>query len=103
MYNTPTVGKDTEIVRGIKKSINLMVDFLYSARLRLDILANANLPAVIMRDEVYRNGVIDARKRGVRIRIITEVTSDNVGYCRELAELCELCHLEGIKANFGVS
>ncbi len=97
------MGKEAEIVRGIKKSTNLVVDFLYSARMRLDILANANLPAVIMRDEIYRNGLIDARKRGVRIRIITEVTPDNLGYSRGLAELCELCHLDGINANFGVS
>jgi signal transduction histidine kinase len=97
------MGKDAEIVRGIKKSANLVVEFLYSARTRLDILANANLPIVIMRDKSYRNALIDASKRGVRIRIITEVTLDNLCYSRALAELCELCHLDGINANFGVS
>lgn len=103
MYNTPSIGKDAEIVRGIKKSANLVVDFLYSARMRIDILANSNLPTVIVRDEVYTNGLIDARKRGVRIRIITEVTPENLVHSRALAELCELCHLDGINANFGVS
>ncbi|HXG06454.1 MAG TPA: ATP-binding protein [Nitrososphaera sp.] len=90
-------------MKGVRKSVNLVIDFLYSARLRLDILANSSLPVVIMRDEVYRNGLIDARKRGTKIRIITEVTPDNLGYSRDLAELCELCHLDGINANFGVS
>lgn len=103
LYNMPTVGKDTEVVRGVKKSTHLMVDFLYTARTMLDLVADTNLPPVVMRDKVYRNGLIDARKRGVMIRIVTEVTKDNLLYCKELAEMCELRHIEGIKANFGVS
>jgi two-component system sensor histidine kinase VicK len=99
----PAAGKDTEVVRGAKRSASLVVDFLYSARARLDILADSNLPAVIMRDEVYRRGLADARKRGVRIRVVTEVVADNIAHCKDLAELCELRHMEGIKANFGVS
>lgn len=80
-----------------------MVDFLYSARTRLDILADANLPPVVIKDDVYRNGLIDARKRGVNIRVITEVTGNNIVYCKDLVEMCELRHIEGIKANFGLS
>jgi signal transduction histidine kinase len=72
------VGKDTEVVRGVKKSASLMVDFLYTARTTLDFVADANLPPVVMRDKVYRNGLIDARERGVKIRIVTEVTRDDI-------------------------
>jgi two-component system sensor histidine kinase VicK len=103
LYNTPAIGKDTEVVRGIKKSAHLMVDFLYTARTRLDMVADSNLPPVFMRDRVYRSGLVDARERGVAIRIVTEVTKENLSYCKGLAELCDLCHIEGIKANFGVS
>jgi signal transduction histidine kinase len=56
-----------------------------------------------MKDRLYRNGLLDAKERGVRIRIVTEVTRDNLFYCKELAEMCELRHIEGIKANFGVN
>jgi two-component system sensor histidine kinase VicK len=103
LYNTPAIGKDTEVVRGIKKSAHLMVDFLYTARTRLDMVADSNLPPVFMRDRVYRSGLVDARERGVAIRIVTEVTKENLSYCKGLAELCDLFHIEGIKANFGVS
>jgi two-component system sensor histidine kinase VicK len=95
--------RDTEVVKGVKKSASLMVDFLYTARTRLDIVADSNLPLVFMEDKVLRNGLADAKERGVRIRIVTEVTRDNLNHCKELAELCELRHIEGIKANFGVS
>ncbi|HEU4605065.1 MAG TPA: HAMP domain-containing sensor histidine kinase [Nitrososphaera sp.] len=103
MYNTPAIGKDTEVVRGVKKSAHLMVDFLYTARTRLDMVVDSNLPPVFMRDRVYRSELVDARERGVAIRIVTEVTKENLSYCKGLAELCDLCHIEGIKANFGVS
>ena len=103
MYNTPAIGKDTEVVRGVKKSTHLMVDFLYTARTRLDMVADSNLAPVVMRDRVYRNGLADARERGVTIRIVTEVTKENLSYCKGLADICDLRHIEGIKANFGVS
>lgn len=103
MYNAKALGKDTEVVKGVKKSASLMVDFLYTSRTTLDLVADANLPPVFMKDKVYRNGLIDAGERGVKIRIITEVTKDNLIHCKDLAEICELRHIEGIKANFGVS
>jgi two-component system sensor histidine kinase VicK len=99
----PALSRDTEVVKGVKKSLSLMVDILYTTRTALDIVADANLPQVFMRDKVYRNGLVDARKRGVMIRVVTEVTRDNLVYCKELAEICEMRHIEGIKANFGVS
>jgi len=43
LYNTPGIGKDTEVVKGVKKSAHLMVDFLYTARTRLDIVADSQL------------------------------------------------------------
>lgn len=97
------VGKDTEVVKGVKKSISYMVDFLYTARTTLDLVAGADLPPVFMKGRLYRKGLLDAKERGVRIRIVTEVTRDNLFYCKELAEMCELRHIEGIKANFGVN
>jgi nitrogen-specific signal transduction histidine kinase len=81
----------------------MFVDFLYTAKDRLDMVADSHLPAVVMMDRVYRNGLADAKERGVMIRIVTEVTKENLSHCKGLAEMCDLRHIEGIKANFGVS
>jgi two-component system, OmpR family, sensor histidine kinase VicK len=81
----------------------VITDFLYAARARLNLTADSGLPSVIIGNEVYRRGLVDARKRGVRIRIVTDIAKDNVSICKQLAEICELRHMEGIKANFGVS
>ncbi|MFL6486704.1 MAG: ATP-binding protein [Nitrososphaera sp.] len=41
--------------------------------------------------------------RNVNVRWVTEITKDNVRYCKALTEYVELHHLDGIKGNFGVS
>jgi two-component system, OmpR family, sensor histidine kinase VicK len=51
---------------------------------------------------ILKKGYLDAKKRGVKIRYITEFTKDNIQVCKEIAKVAELRHLEGIKANFGV-
>ncbi|MFL6435771.1 MAG: ATP-binding protein, partial [Nitrososphaeraceae archaeon] len=41
------------------------------------------------------------KNRGVKVRCLTEITSENITYCKELISIVgELRHLEGIKVNF---
>jgi len=42
------------------------------------------------------------KAKGIRLRWITEVTRENIQYCKELAEIAELRHLDGIKSAFGI-
>ncbi|MFL6343512.1 MAG: hypothetical protein ACJ72U_18460 [Nitrososphaeraceae archaeon] len=44
----------------------------------------------------------DIRRRGCRIRLITDISEANVSYCKELAKYVELRHFDGIKGNFGI-
>lgn len=41
--------------------------------------------------------------RQIRLRFITEITKDNLQFCKEVAETLEVRHLEGVKGNFGIS
>ena len=41
--------------------------------------------------------LFNLRKRGVRIRQITEITKDNVIYCKQLMEIVEFRHLEHVR------
>ena len=44
------------------------------------------------------------KSKGVKLRYVTEITGDNIGYCKELMKMVdELRHLEGIKGNFYIS
>jgi two-component system sensor histidine kinase VicK len=54
--------------------------------------------------EQVNRAILDAKNRGVRIRFVTEVTKDNVTFCKNsVLKVGEIRHLEGMKGNFGVS
>jgi hypothetical protein len=42
------------------------------------------------------------KEKGVKIRYITEITKENVNYCKELMNFSEVRHLDEVKGNFGV-
>ena len=47
--------------------------------------------------------LINLRKRGVRIRQITEITKDNLIYCKQVMEILELRHLEHVRVGMEVN
>jgi signal transduction histidine kinase len=53
--------------------------------------------------EIIRNERFKSKNRGVQFRYITEITKDNISYCKELSEIAEIRHLNGVKGNFEVS
>ena len=50
-----------------------------------------------------KEGYVAARRRGVKIMYITEVTKENAKHCREIMQFAELRHLPGVRGNFAVS
>ena len=53
--------------------------------------------------DAIKNERLKANRRGVNFRYITEVTKDNISYCKELSEFAEVRHLNGVKGNFEIS
>lgn len=53
--------------------------------------------------EVIKNERLKAKNRGVQFRYITEITQDNISYCKQLSEFAQIRHLNGVKGNFEVS
>jgi hypothetical protein len=43
---------------------------------------------------------MEMKDRGVRLRFITEITKDNLRYCKELMKIAEIRHLNEVKGNF---
>ena len=53
--------------------------------------------------DIIKNERLRAKKRGVGFKYVTEITKDNISYCKELSEFAEVRHLNGVKGNFEVS
>jgi two-component system sensor histidine kinase VicK len=64
---------------------------------------DASGPSVVMSIESMKKRLIVAHARGVKIRFVTEITTDNLSYCKQMINLGEVRHLDGILGNFGVS
>jgi two-component system, OmpR family, sensor histidine kinase VicK len=102
--NTPTYNSEkTEVVYGLEKTTEAIMKFLNSAEVSMDICADYTWPSVVMGVEVYKKGLYDLKTRNVKSRFVTDITIDNIEYCKELMQISELRHLGGIKGNFGIS
>lgn len=57
-----------------------------------------------MKFDIYKDNVAKAKSIGAKIRVVTEITSDNIHYCKELAEIIdELRHLDRLKGSIVIS
>jgi two-component system, OmpR family, sensor histidine kinase VicK len=89
---------------GVDNVVNAELEFFYGTKDRIDSCMNFTRPQLAIELEPIRNAFIDAKSRGVRLRYLTEITKDNISYCKELIPLVdELRHLDGIKGNFMLS
>jgi two-component system, OmpR family, sensor histidine kinase VicK len=76
---------------------------LSNVKERLDCSADRNAPYSHFILKPVRDGYIQLRKRGIKVRFITEITKENLYYSKELMKIVELRHLDGVKGNFGIS
>lgn len=59
-------------------------------------------PSIISTDRRIMKAVLELINRGIKIRLITDVTKENINYCKDLSKVSEIRHIEGIKGNFGI-
>jgi two-component system, OmpR family, sensor histidine kinase VicK len=65
---------------------------------------NHTRPTLAITIEPIRVAFNDAKERGIKLRYLTEISKDNISFCKELIPLVdELRHLDGIKGDFMVS
>jgi hypothetical protein len=87
----------TEVLYGIDKNTNAILEFINKSKYRYDVYADSKGPFYVIKIEALRNAYIEFVRRGGHIRFITEITKENLNYCKEIMKLVELRHIEGIK------
>jgi two-component system sensor histidine kinase VicK len=98
------IGERTEVLHGEHNVVNTVLQFTSKAKSRIDACVDYTRPLLAVEIEQLRKAFLDARTRGVRLRYVTEVTEDNVAYCKELIKIVDdLRHINGIKGNFYLS
>ena len=93
----------TEVLHGFEKTTQAIMRFLNTSKVSMNICADFTWPSGAKRVEAFNKGISDLKTRNVKLRFITEMTKDNIEYCKELMQISELRHLDMIKGNFAVS
>ncbi|HEX9318525.1 MAG TPA: hypothetical protein VF884_06285, partial [Nitrososphaeraceae archaeon] len=84
--------------------MNTVLQFLYQSRNVIDACVDYTRPSLAVDILVLRKAFLAARNKGVRLRYVTEITDDNIHYCKQLLTMVdELRHLDGIKGNFYIT
>jgi len=103
-YMTSIAGSEkTEVVYGTSNVLNTEIQFFSNARFKVDTCMEYTRPSLALRIDSIRKSFLDAKGRDVKLRYITEITIENISYCKELMKIAEVRHLDGIKGNFMVS
>ena len=96
--------KTSEILYGAENAVGKGVQFMSNVRKKMDIYFDHRAPSIVINVEEYRNGYDNIRRRGGKIRAFTEITKENIKYCKELMHIVdELRHLDGVKGGMAVS
>jgi signal transduction histidine kinase len=96
-------SQKTELVYGFSKVLDREIQFFSYAKLKVDTCMDYTRPSLAIIIESIRKSFLDAKSRDVKLRYITEITTENILYCKELMKIADVRHLDGIKGNFMVS
>jgi signal transduction histidine kinase len=93
----------SEVIYGSENVMNIVVQYLSEAN-KIDSCGDHTAPSLSLEIKDYKRLLSNLKKRGIKVRYITDITKDNIKYCKELmAFFDEIRHIDGIKANFSVS
>jgi two-component system, OmpR family, sensor histidine kinase VicK len=92
------------VLHGTERVMNKVLQFTSNATSRIYACVDNTRPSLAINIVQLKNAFLDAKKRGVEFKYVTEITRDNVRDCKQLIDMVdELRHLNGIKGNFYIS
>jgi two-component system, OmpR family, sensor histidine kinase VicK len=100
--SSPLPPETTEVLRGPDNIQRRTLETFSWVKEELDGCVESTEIAMNVTLDAIWNGYAQLKKKGVILRVVTEVTPDNISYVRKLMELFEVRHLKGVKSNFGM-
>jgi signal transduction histidine kinase len=74
-----------------------------NSKKRMDLYYDSRAPSIVIEVAEYRDGYRAVKQRGGKIRVITDITKENIEYCKKLMEMAELRHLAEVKGGLAVN
>jgi signal transduction histidine kinase len=96
-------NEKTEVFHGEENAMKILLQTMSNVQKEALVCADANSAAFSIGVASIKKGYNDFKRRGVRIRFITEITSQNLEYVKELVNYAEVRHMDTVKGNMAVS
>ena len=94
----------TRIIFGKGNAINTEVGIFHNAATSIDTCMTYTRPSLAVSLKPIKDAFLAAKRRGIKLRYITEINHHNFEDCKELLGIVhELRHLDGVKTNFMIS
>ena len=99
-----TFSERTEIWYGIENIISRSLEVLSKIQTTYDLCLDSTGISPILETEQIKKAYFELKNRRIKMRIITEITTTNIAYCKEMMRIVgDIRHLEGIKGNFVIA
>ncbi|MFN2434207.1 MAG: ATP-binding protein [Nitrososphaeraceae archaeon] len=94
----------TRVIIGKRNAIDTELGIFKKASNSIDTCMTHTRPSLAVSIKQIKNAFLSAKRRGVRLRYITEINHQNFEDCKVLLSIVhELRHLDGVKTNFMIS
>lgn len=94
---------DTEVVYGLNTIIERTLKRLSNANSKVDAVISGSAIAGIIKAKPVFDITVFLKKKGVKIRYVTDITSQNLQYVKELMKTAEVRHMDGIRGNYSIA
>jgi two-component system sensor histidine kinase VicK len=91
----------TEMLIGAEVTTNQAWEFFSNISNKLDVCASSAAPTIAM--TIFRDAYKSMKRRGIKIRWVTDITKDNLTHCKDLMQYAEVRHISSLNGNFAVS
>src|ERR687886_10494 len=97
-YSPMLPQETTEVLYGVENIQRRVLETFSRVKEGPDGCTDPSEMALNVRFDSIWNGFVELKRKGVRLRAITEVTPDNIPYVKQIMELFEVRHLKGIRS-----
>jgi len=91
----------TEMLRGAEATTKRAQEFFSNISKKFDVCASSAATPIVM--TAFRDASKGMKRRGIKIRSVTDITKGNLKHCKDLMHYAEVRHISHLIGNFGVS
>jgi two-component system sensor histidine kinase VicK len=94
--------ESTQVISGAENVLKVALEGVSLIKETYDLCGDKNGPSILVSCEPLFKKIAELPERGVRIRLIAEITKENISDCKKMMELSEVRHLDGLKGYLSI-